>query len=66
MCRLTDKTIKWLMEGDPSVQYLTTKYLFNTTEKKLNILRSKIKSEGFGKDFLDKQKTNDHWDGILC
>jgi hypothetical protein len=53
--------IKWLLEGDVSIQYLTKKYLLNEDEKYLWDLRKRIALEGWGKKFLDARNENGHW-----
>jgi len=50
--------IKWLLEGDVSIQYQVHRDLLNS-EKKL--LRQRIKSEGWGDAFLSRRMENSHW-----
>jgi hypothetical protein len=54
-------TIEWLLQGDISIQYLTNKYLLNEEKNKLENLRKRIATEGWGKAFLDQRKESGHW-----
>lgn len=56
-----NSTIDWLLEGDVSIQYLTKKYLLSEDKKKLEKLRKRIATEGWGKTFLDQRKETGHW-----
>jgi len=51
-------TIKWLLEGDVSIQYQVSRDLLKKDNLKL---RSKISKEGWGKKLLALQKRNGHW-----
>jgi hypothetical protein len=53
--------IDWLLAGDVSIQYLTSKYLLKKPEQELVGLRKRIATEGWGKAFLDARKTSGHW-----
>ena len=53
--------LKWLLQGDVSIQYLTKKYLLKESESDLQILRKRIAVEGWGKRFLDARSANGHW-----
>ncbi len=52
--------IKWLLNGDVSIQYQT--YLDLLGENKLE-LKKRISSEGFGRRLLDLQQEDGHWGG---
>ena len=52
--------IKWLLEGDVSIQYQTHRDLLG---KDIPSLRKRISSEGFGKMLLDLQQEDGHWGG---
>ncbi len=54
-------TLKWLLQGDISIQYLTRKYLLKENQNELKKLRTRISSEGWGKKFLDARGTKGHW-----
>ncbi len=51
-------TMKWLLDGDVSIEYQVTKDLLNMDDE---ALRARISREGFGKMFLDMQNENGHW-----
>jgi hypothetical protein len=53
-----EQIIKWLLEGDVSIQYQTNKDLFDNDKKSL---RDKIEFEGWGKKYLSQRKPNGHW-----
>lgn len=53
--------IKWLMEGDVSIQYQASRDLLNKSEDRILSLKSRIAREGWGYDFLKNQKENGHW-----
>lgn len=50
--------MKWLMEGDVSVQYRVKKELLGEEDFEL---KNSISEEGYGKRFLDKKNDNGHW-----
>lgn len=52
--------IKWLLEGDISIQYQTYRDLLN---QNLPNLKSRIHQEGYGKTLLDLQGADGHWGG---
>lgn len=54
--------IRWLLEGDVSVQYLTHKHLLNSDQTILDNLQNRIEEEGFRAEFLFHQNPNGHWD----
>jgi len=56
-----DPLLNWLMSGDVSLQYLTSKYLLHKPEDELAALRKKIAADGWGKAFLDARKPSGHW-----
>ena len=53
--------IDWLLQGDISIHYLTKKYLLNEEQNKLNLLRERIATEGWGRKFLDARNASGHW-----
>ncbi|HSG42579.1 MAG TPA: hypothetical protein VLA72_05440 [Anaerolineales bacterium] len=53
-----EKIIKWLLEGDVSVQYQVHRDLLGKENKSL---RNRIAKEGWGKAFLDRRRENGHW-----
>lgn len=50
--------IKWLLEGDVSIQYQVYRDLLGKDQKDL---QNKIANEGWGKQFLSKRNANGHW-----
>ena len=50
--------IEWLLEGDVSTQYQVHRDLLGNDRKDL---QDRIANEGWGKQFLSKQKPNGHW-----
>ena len=50
--------IKWLLEGDVSIQYQIHRDLLSTERKDL---QKRIAKEGFGAEFLSKRKSDGHW-----
>ena len=52
--------IKWLLDGDVSIQYQVYRDLLNHERKDL---RESIEFEGFGKRILEKQRPDGHWGG---
>jgi len=53
-----DPTIKWLLEGDVSIQYQVFRDLLNTEQPDL---RQQIATEGWGQLLLSKRLPNGHW-----
>jgi len=52
--------IKWLLDGDVSIQYQTKRDLIGIDDEEL---RSKIEHQGFGKRILENQQEGGHWGG---
>ncbi len=46
--KIMKDVIRWLLEGDVSVQYLTHKHLLNSDQTILDNLQNRIEEEGFG------------------
>lgn len=55
---IEDKTIKWLLDGDVSIQYQVYRDLFNS---KRDDLRDRISKEGWGASILSLRNKNGHW-----
>jgi len=53
-----DPTIKWLLEGDVSIQYQVFRDLLNTEQPDL---QQRIATEGWGQVLLSKRLPNGHW-----
>jgi len=52
------QTIKWLLEGDISIQYQVYRDLLGVHRKDF---QDRIAREGWGKQFLSRRKSNGHW-----
>ena len=50
--------IKWLLEGDVSIQYQVHRDLLATERRDLQV---RIEKEGWGAKFLGKRKDDGHW-----
>lgn len=53
--------IKWLLEGDPVIQYQTQRDLLNSSKETLNAIQLESLKRGWVKDYLDQQLKNGHW-----
>lgn len=53
--------IKWLLQGDVSIQYQVHRDLLKSNIKIQEKLQKKIEKEGWGREFLSKQKKDGHW-----
>ncbi len=62
---LDEEVKNWLLMGDPSVVFLTNKYLLNTLDDKLLSLQEKAESGGWIKELLDLQEKNFTWSNRL-
>jgi hypothetical protein len=56
-----DKTIKWLLESDPSIRWQVYSDLLDSDEKKINRERNKISLEGWGAKLLSLQDEEGTW-----
>lgn len=52
---------EWLLAGDPSIVYQTQRDLLGYAVAKLRPVQRRIALEGWGKLFLDKQRSDGHW-----
>jgi hypothetical protein len=50
--------IKWLLDGDPSIQFQTYRDLLGIEKRQL---QNKIAVEGWGNEYLSRQNSNGHW-----
>jgi len=55
---MNDTVIKWLLEGDVAIQFQVQRDLLGEV---LSELQQRIKSEGWGKSFLEKRNPNGQW-----
>ena len=53
-----NEIIKWLLEGDVSIQYQTYRDLLSIER---DDLQKRIANEGWGADFLSRRKEDGHW-----
>jgi len=53
-----EDTLKWLLEGDVSIQYQVKRDLLDADQSKL---RERIASEGWGAKFLSLRRSDGHW-----
>ena len=58
---LTDKTVQWLLEGDPAIRWQTLRDLAGATESAVERERKKIAREGWGERLLAKQHPSGRW-----
>lgn len=56
-----EKTIAWLLEGDVSIQYLTHRFLLESSPEIYEPLQARIRTEGYGARFLSCRNENGHW-----
>lgn len=56
-----DGIIKWLLLGDVSIQYQVHRDLLKSDLKIQESLQKRIEKEGWGREFLSKQKKDGHW-----
>lgn len=54
----SNEIIDWLLNGDVSIQYQVWRDLLGKEQKDL---QNRISSEGWGKEFLSRRKSNGHW-----
>ena len=53
-----DRIIQWLLEGDVSIQYQSTRDLLDETDREM---QNRIAEEGWGAAFLNLRNENRHW-----
>lgn len=56
-----DKVIRWLLDGDVSMQYQTRRTLLQEDETALAALRRRMETEGFAARLLACRNTDGHW-----
>lgn len=57
--------INWLMDGDPSIQYQTTRDLLDKPAAQIEEFQNQIPIKGWGKNFLSQQASSGLWGGGL-
>jgi hypothetical protein len=60
---MNDKTLSWLLEGDPSIRWQVQRDLLHLPPTKYEAERKKIAREGWGKRLLDLQDSDGRWGG---
>lgn len=60
-----EKTIDWLLQGDPSVVFQTHRDILGTSPSKLRSLQAKIAEKGWAKRLLSYQEPSGKWGGDL-
>ncbi|WP_320121667.1 hypothetical protein [uncultured Sphaerochaeta sp.] len=58
---MQDTVIKWLLDGDVSIQYLTHTTLLASEALVVESLQKRIEREGYGKKLLSCQTETGHW-----
>ena len=61
----TEKTIQWLLDGDPAIRWQTLKDLVGATARIVERERSKVAREGWGARLLARQDCEGTWAGGL-
>ncbi|MFA5006127.1 MAG: hypothetical protein WC509_01475 [Candidatus Izemoplasmatales bacterium] len=56
-----DKTIRWLLDGDVSVQAMTHRLILHSDPAVIERLRGRIPTEGDGARYLSSRSENGHW-----
>lgn len=56
-----DKTIDWLMQGDPSIRWQVMRSLLNKPRGVWQAERQRTLETGWGKEFLDRQGPDGRW-----
>src|SRR5213083_479199 len=60
-----DKTIQWLLDGDPAIRWQTLRDLVGATPRIVERERSKVAREGWGARLLARQDREGTWAGGL-
>ena len=56
-----DIRLKWLLDGDVSLQYLTHLHLLDSPSETIQPLQARIETEGFGSRLLASRNESGHW-----
>ena len=56
-----DKTIRWLLEGDPAIRWQTLRDLTGTAERTVQRERGKVARQGWGAGLLAEQDAGGKW-----
>ena len=60
-----DRTIEWLMAGDPSVRWQVMRDLLGRPEDQVAVERARVATEGWGARLLAAQDPDGGWAGAL-
>jgi hypothetical protein len=61
----TDKTIQWLLDGDPAIRWQTLRDLVGAAERTVGHERQKVARDGWGARLLTRQDPEGTWAGGL-
>jgi hypothetical protein len=53
--------VRWLLEGDPSIRWQVMRDLTHEPRARVDAERSRVASEGWGRDLLERQARNGAW-----
>ena len=56
-----ENLIKWLLEGDMSIVYMTHKYLLQSKRNELEDLQIQVENHGYAKDYLRSRNQDGLW-----
>lgn len=59
--QIPDKTIEWLLHGDPAIRWQTNRDLLEEQPQTFELERAKTATEGWGAQFLSHQNSNGSW-----
>lgn len=60
-----EKTIRWLLEGDPAIRWQTKRDLLDLPKSQYEIDRTQVERNGWGRQLLDRQDPTGTWAGDL-
>jgi hypothetical protein len=59
----TDKTIEWLLDGDPAIRWQTLRDLVGASARTVAAERKRVAQSGWGARLLAEQSTDGRWGG---
>jgi len=59
----TDRTVQWLLDGDPAIRWQTLRDLLGASRRVIEQERSKVARDGWGARLLAKQDAEGTWSG---
>jgi hypothetical protein len=63
--RADESTLKWLLQGDPSIRWQVMHYLTDSSRNKVLTERNKVPSRGWVAKLLSYQQSDGKWSGSL-